>query len=768
VRRLAQENAAEIEARYPNIMRRVSGYNLDEFLTDSPFNMTKMVVGSEGTLCVITEIKINLVPRPTMTALGVVHFEDIFGASDAVQHILEHDPSSIEIMDNNVLERSRQSAGLASNMAFIEGNPGAILVVEFYGKSEAELTDKTDKLKEDMERRGHGYACVNVLDRAAQASVWAVRKNGLGLLMSMHGDAKPLPFVEDTAVDPDKMGEFVRRFDEVVRNHQTEAAYYGHASVGCLHIRPVVSLKSQDGVDKMLSIADEISDLVKEFGGSLSGEHGDGISRGVWNEKMFGPEIYKLFQELKRTFDPDGIMNPNKIIDCPPMDQNLRYGGDYRAPSLPTKLDFSIDTDFAGAVEMCNGMGACRQHTGTMCPSYVATRDEEHSTRGRANLLRAAMSGKLPEGTMTSKRLWEAMDLCLECKGCKSECESGVDMAKLKYEFLDQYHKANGIPLRNRVFAHINWLSAWGSRTAPLSNLMASNPVGKLMSQMILGIHPKRKPPKFVRQTFAKWFKGRENPPQSPFTKWGKSSAAAVATGTVVLLNDTYMNYNYPEIGKAAVAVLEAAGLKVVLSDTKCCGRPMISKGMLDDATANAVSNIDHLYAYAEQGIPVIGCEPSCLLTFKDEYPQLVRNEKAKKVAENSYMIDEYLMKLHEDGELELDLGKLEKKVLFQAHCHQKAEMGTATSLAALRLAPGYQVELINSGCCGMAGSFGFEKEHYDLSMKIGEESLFPAIRAKDDDWEVAVMGVSCRQQVEDGTGRKARHLVEILADALM
>ena len=754
VRRLAQENIAEIKARYPNIMRRVSGYNLDEFLTDSPFNMTKMVVGSEGTLCVITEIKINLVPRPTMTALGVVHFQDIFRASDAVQHILEHDPSSIEIMDRNVLERSRQSAGLASNMGFIEGDPGAILAVEFYGESETELTGKTNKLKEDMARRGHGYATVNMLDRAAQASVWAVRKNGLGLLMSMHGDAKPLPFVEDTAVDPDKMGAFVRRFDEIVRNHGTEAAYYGHASVGCLHIRPVVSLKSQDGVKKMLSIADEISDLVKEFGGSLSGEHGDGIVRGVWNEKMFGPEIYKLFQELKGTFDPDGIMNPNKIIDCPPMDQNLRYGGDYRASSLPTKLDFSIDTDFAGAVEMCNGMGACRQHVGTMCPSYVATRDEEHSTRGRANLLRAALSGKLPEGTMTSKRLWEAMDLCLECKGCKSECESGVDMAKLKYEFLDQYHRANGVPFRNRVFANINRLSAWGSRTAPFSNLMMSNPIGKMMSQMLLGIHPKRKAPKFVRQTFSKWFKAR-------------GAGNAQATDAVVLLNDTYMNYNYPEIGKAAVALLEAAGLKVVLSETKCCGRPMISKGLLDDATANAVSNVDHLYAYAEAGIPIIGCEPSCLLTFRDEYPQLVRDERTKTIAENSFMIDEFLMKLQEDGKLQLNMGKLEKKVLFQAHCHQKAEMGTATSMAALRLAPGYQVELINAGCCGMAGSFGYEKEHYDLSMKIGEEALFPAIRAKDEDWEVAVMGVSCRQQVEDGTGRKARHLVEVLADAL-
>lgn len=767
VRRLAQENVAEINARYPNIMRRVSGYNLDQFLVDDDFNMTKMIVGSEGTLCVVTEVKINLVPRPTMTALSVVHFEDIFGASEAVQHILEHSPSSIEIMDNNVLERSRNSTSLGSNMAFVEGNPGAILVVEFYGETEAELTDKSTKLKNDMERLGHGYATVNMLDRASQASVWAVRKQGLGLLMSMHGDAKPLPFVEDTAVDPGNMGDFVRRFDEIVRNHGTEAAYYGHASVGCLHIRPVVSLKTRDGVDKMLSIADEISDLVKDFGGSLSGEHGDGIVRGVWNEKMFGPEIYKMFQELKATFDPDGLMNPNKIIDCPPMDQNLRYGPDYRAPSMPTKLDFSIDTDFAGAVEMCNGMGACRKLEGHMCPSYIATRDEEHSTRGRANLLRAALSGKLPEGTMTSKRLYEAMDLCIECKGCKAECESGVDMAKMKYEFLDQYHKANGTPLRNKVFGHINRLSAWGSRTAPFSNLMASNPIGKMMSQMLLGIHPKRNPPKFVRNTFAKWFKARGNPSQSPFTKERGSTGSLVGVDTVVLLNDTYMNYNYPEIGKAAVALLEAAGLNVVLSDTQCCGRPMISKGLLDDATKNAVANIDQLHAYAEQGIPVIGCEPSCLLTFRDEYPELVRDERAKKVAANSFMIDEFLIKLQEEGKLELNLGKLEKKVLFQAHCHQKADMGTATSMAALRLASGYQVELINAGCCGMAGSFGYEKEHYDISMKIGEEALFPAIRAKDNDWEIAVMGVSCRQQVEDGTGRKARHLVEVLADAL-
>ncbi len=767
VRRLAHDNAAEIAARYPNIMRRVSGYNLDEFVPSlSPtggrggeggFNLAKMVVGSEGTLCVATEVKVNLVPRPTMTGLSVVHFADIFQASEAVKEILNHGPSSIEIMDKNVLDRSRQSMGLSTAMAFIQGDPGAILAVEFYGESEAELTAKTEGLKADMERRRLGYACVNLLDRASQANVWNVRKNGLGLLMSMHGDAKPLPFVEDTAVDPENMGAFVRQFDEIVRNHGTEAAYYGHASVGCLHIRPVVSLKDQAGVDKMYSIADEISDLVKEFGGSLSGEHGDGIVRGVWNEKMFGPEIYQMFRELKSTFDPDGIMNPGKIIDCPPMTENLRYGPGYRAESLPTLLDFSVDANFAGAVEMCNGMGACRKLEGTMCPSFIATREEEHSTRGRANLLRAAMSGKLPEGTITSQRLYDALDLCLECKGCKAECESGVDMAKLKYEFLGNYFKANGLPRRNRIFGNIAKYSAWGSRLAPFSNWLAASPIGKLFSNHFLGVHPNRSAPGFTRQTFPQWFRSRR--------RGGDSQVAA--TQTVVLLNDTYMNYNYPGVGKATVALLEAAGFKVELADAPCCGRPMISKGMLDAAAANAAHNVSLLHAYAGQGIPIIGCEPSCLLTLRDEYPQLVPGPEAATVAQHSYLIDEFLVRLRAEGRLELEFKDLEKKVLFHAHCHQRSLAGTAPSLDALRLPPGYQVELVNAGCCGMAGSFGYEKEHYDLSMTIGAEALFPAVNAKGPDWEVAVMGVSCRQQIEHGTGRNARHLAEVLAEAL-
>ena len=785
VRRLAQDNDAAIRERYPNIMRRVSGYNLDEFLTESigpyagsanshGFNLTRMVVGSEGTLCVATEAKVNLVPRPTMTALSVAHFQDIFQASEAVKEILNHGPSSIEIMDKNVLDRSRQSLGLGNAMSIIAPDPitgetpGAILAIEFYGESEDELTSKMAGLKRDLERRRLGYACVNLLDRAAQANIWAVRKNGLGLLMSMHGDAKPLPFVEDTAVDPETMGDFVRRFDEIVRNHGTEAAYYGHASVGCLHIRPVVSLKNQEGVDRMYAIADEISDLTKEFGGVLSGEHGDGIVRGVWTEKMFGSEIYQLFRELKSTWDPDGLMNPGKIIDCPPMTENLRYGPGYKAQSLPASLDFSIDTDFAGAVEMCNGMGACRKLDGTMCPSFMATREEEHSTRGRANLLRAAMSGKLPEGTMTSQRLYDALDLCLECKGCRAECESGVDMAKLKYEFLDNYYKANGLPRRNRIFGNIAKYSKLGSRFAPLSNWLAVSPLGKLFSTAVLGIHPNRRPPSFARQTFPQWFRSLTH--RRTYTYYGTVDpvpSERKMRDTVVLLNDTYMNYNYPEIGKAAVALLEAAGFKVELADAPCCGRPMISKGMMDEAKANARHNVGLLHAYAGNGVPIIGCEPSCLLTLRDEYPQLVPGEQARTVASHSFLIDEFLAKLQAEGKLNIEFKDTAKQILFHAHCHQRSLAGTASSLNALRLAPGYRVELTNAGCCGMAGSFGYEKEHYDISMTIGSQYLFPAVNAKGPDWEVAVMGVSCRQQIEHGTGRKSRHLAELLADAL-
>ena len=759
VLRIAREQKDEIDRTYAKIQRRVSGYNLDEFILDDghggPVNLARMVVGSEGTLCVVTEAKVNLVPRPTMTALSILHFRTIFDASEATTRVLTHDPSSIELIDKMVLDRGREALGSSRNLSFIEGDPGAMLVVEFYGESEDELTARMNALKADI---GLAYACVNILDRAGQAAVWNVRKGGLGLLMSTRGDAKPIPFVEDPAVDPSVMGEFVRRFDEIVTEHGTTAGYYGHASVGCLHIRPLISLKDQDGINKMVSIGDAVSDLIKEFGGSMSGEHGDGIVRGVWTRKMFGDQIYNAFRELKQTWDPQGIMNPGKIIDTPPMTENLRYGMTYQAADLPTALDFSADFGYAGAVEMCNGMGACRKLDGSMCPSFMATRDEEHSTRGRANLLRAALSGRMPdgaEGSITDQRLHQALDLCLECKACKAECESGVDMAKLKYEFLHHYHQEHSVPLRSRLFANIAALNRLGSRYAPISNWLAGTGLGKSLAATFLGIAPQRQQPAFASQSLPQWFAQRGH------------NGHSAKYGTVALYNDTFMNYNYPEIGIAAVEVLEAAGYDVELVNGGCCGRPMISKGLLTQAREQANANIDALYAYAERGIPIVGCEPSCLLTLRDEYPEFVADERATTVAENSFLIDEFLASANSAGRCDLQFSGLNKRVLFHGHCHQKAITGTASAMSVLNMPPGYRAELINAGCCGMAGSFGFEKEHYDISMQIGGLSLFPAIESKPD-WEVAVMGVSCRQQVEHGAGRRARHFIEVLRDAVV
>ncbi len=751
---IARHHSEEIESRYPNIMRRVSGYNLDQFLNGANVNLSRMLVGSEGTLGVITEAKINLVPTPKATTLSIAHFDTLGEACDATPTILEHSPAAIELVGEMLLERTRNSPTFSRRMTFVNGRPGAILVVEFTGDTPAEAADRARKLKDALARQRLGYDCTTILDSAGQVNVWAVRKAGLGLLMSVRGDAKPIPFVEDTAVDPEHLGQFVRRFDEIVASNGTTAGYYGHASVGCLHIRPLVSLKTQNGLDTMTSIASEIADLVQEFGGSLSGEHGDGIVRGVWTEKMFGPKIYDAFRQVKQAFDPDGIMNPGKIIDTPPLTDNLRYGPTYKALTFPTQLDFSDNDGFEGAIDMCNGMGACRKPDGTMCPSYMATRDEEHSTRGRANLLRAAISGALPPDTLTGRRLYEALDLCLECKGCKGECPSNVDMAKLKYEFLHNYNAANGTPIRAKLFAHINRLSRLCSRFAPLANLAARTPGLRWLLHHFLGIHKNRPLPSFARQSFPSWFEKRTPPKNAP-------------RGPVVLFNDTFMNYNVPSIGIAAVELLEHAGFEVILANSRCCARPMISKGLLFEAKANARFNVNLLAPYAANGVPIVGCEPSCLLTLRDEYPDLLRDDDSKTVAANSLLIDEFLMDLHRKGKLDLNFSDVGKKVLFHGHCHQKALVGTTDAVGILGLPPKFTIEEAKTGCCGMAGSFGFEKEHYDISMAIGDQKLFPLVESKDDEWEIAVMGISCRQQVEHATTRRPRHLVEVLRDSI-
>ena len=759
-RRLAKIGEAdreEILARYPKIQRRVSGYNLDELIGDDGFDSARFVVGSEGTLVTITQAKLKVVPLPRFKGLAVLHFRDVNESMEATVAALELEPAAVELVDEMIVRQAQSNLAYSRMMDFVEGEPGALLLAEFHGDSEAEVESKLDGIEKRMAAGGLGYAVRRLTDPAQQARVWAVRKAGLGLMMNVTGDAKPLPFVEDTAVAPEHLPEYVRRFDEIVRDHGTTAGYYGHASVGCLHIRPLIDLKRGEDIGRMESISAAVSDLVLEFGGAMSGEHGDGLVRSGWNEKMFGPRIYEAFRSVKAAFDPQGIMNPGKIVDSPPMTNNLRYTPDYRPLQLRTGLGYSSEGSFAGAVEMCNGQGACRKVTsGTMCPSYMVTRDEEHSTRGRANALRAALSGALPVDSLTSRRLYDVLDLCLECKGCKAECPSNVDMAKLKYEFLDRYHKANGYPLRNRIFGSIAALGRAGSFMAPLSNWLLESDGGRDLLDRYAGIDRRRQLPSFSSQTFEQWFRAR-----------GEASEQEGARGTVVLLPDTFTNYNHPELGRAAVKVLERLGYSVVVPKMVCCGRPMLSAGMIDKARANAAANVDAIHPYVQKGARVAGLEPSCILTFRDEYLDLLEDDdRVSSIADASMLIEEIVAEAMGDG-AELSPVREPGRVLFHGHCHQKALVGTGTAMEVLRSIPGCDAEEIESGCCGMAGSFGMEKEHYDVSMRIGEQGLFGPIRAAGDGVTVVSEGVSCRQQIADGTGASAKHLVELLADAI-
>lgn len=753
-------NRDEILSRYPKILRRVGGYNLDEVVQEGDFNMARFVVGSEGTLVTITEAKLRIVPSPKLKALAVIHFNDLISAMEATVVTLDLEPSAVELIDSTIIRQAQLSVQYSRMMDFMEGSPEALLLVELVDDSEVSLISRIDSLTQRMRQSNLGYSVRHFMNQEDQARIWAIRKAGLGLMMSMPGDIKPLPFVEDTAVSPEHLPKFIKRFDEIIKYHGSTAGFYGHASVGCLHIRPFLNLKLKDDVDRMVSISNQISDLVLEFGGAMSGEHGDGLVRSGWNEKMFGSAIYSAFREIKNAFDPRGIMNPGKIVDSPPMTQNLRISPAYSTRNVPTKFSFSKEGGFASAVEMCNGQGACRKVlNGTMCPSYMVTRDEEHSTRGRANALRAAISGDSSSGTFASERLYDVLDLCLECKACKVECPSNVDMAKFKYEFLNEYHKTHGFSLRNQIFGHISRFSRWGSFFAPISNWILRSGFNRKFIEKYVGIDSRRELPKFASQTFTQWFETKKSFPDTTSYR-----------GEVLLLPDTFTNYNHPELGKAAVKVLEYLGYKVVISSIKCCGRPMMSNGMLDEARANAQFNVEEIYPYIEKGVKLVGLEPSCILNYKDDYTDLLQGdagEKAKAVSNNTMLIEEFVMYAQREHGAKIVFKNSPGKLLFHAHCHQKALLGSQGAMDILRSIPGAEVHEVKSGCCGMAGSFGFEKEHYDISMKIGEQFLFPSIRSQEGEFTVVSEGISCRQQIKQGTGRKAKHLVEILADSI-
>jgi len=761
VRRLASECAEEIERRYPKLLRRVAGYNLNEFAkADQPFNLSRLMVGSEGTLGVVIEATVKLVPLPKAKAVMAIEFATLLEALEAAPLILRHAPSAVEVMDKFILDHTTQNAELQRRrQTFISGDPGALLCVEFYGDRAEDLPPRLQALERHLSSNNLGYRYFHALDPAAQARIWSVREAGLGLSMAMKDDNKSLSFVEDTAVAPERLRDYIDRFLTIVRAHGTSAGVYAHASVGCLHVRPVVNLKTEAGVKTFESLATAISDLVLEFNGALSGEHGDGLVRSPFMRKMFGPVLYDAFREIKRTFDPHGILNPGKIVDAPPLVSNLRYGPAYRSRVPETWFDYSAWGGMNGAVEMCSGLGACRKTLdGTMCPSYMATKEEAHSTRGRANALRLVMAGRLDESGLGDEGVRKVLDLCLECRACKAECPVGVDVARFKSEFLADYWSRHGTPLHARALGHVHALSVWASRMPGVANALANSAPVRALNARLLGVHPDRALPRWASRTLrARWLDGTHQTP----------------VGTTYLFNDTFTNYFHPEIGLAARTVLEATGVTVGLAANVCCGRPLISKGLLKDARDLASRNTKYLASLlgrAEAG-HYIFLEPSCLSAIREDVPALLRGDEqqqALRVAESCISFEEFVghqMGRPEGRALPIEGGP--SRILLHGHCHQKSMGSIPAAKALLERIPGAQVVDLDAGCCGMAGSFGYAREHFDVSRQIGERRLLPAVRGLKPGEILVAAGTSCRQQVADFTGVRALHPAELLATLL-
>ena len=745
----------KIKSDFPKHWRRASGYSLNYFLDDN-FNPAKLLAGSEGTLGLATEFTLNLVDRPQRTALAILEFETTGKAMEAVPYILEAGPSAIELVDKYLIDLTRETPSYSRLLTFVEGNPEAILVVEFDGENESETEKKTNNLVASLKSKKVCQNIKHAFTAQSQADVWEVRKAGLGLLMSKRSDYKPIPCIEDVSVPVQKLPDYIRDINNLLKRLDTDAGFYGHASAGCLHIRPLVNLKSESGINIMKELTEESFKLALKYGGVMSGEHGDGLQRSYLNERLFGKELYSAMKELKTIFDPENIFNPGKVVDGPLSTENLRYGESYRPLYIKTFLDWSSDNGFSGAVEMCNGQGVCRKvEDGIMCPSYMATRNERDTTRARANILRALVSGGLPKDSVSSKEMHDVFDLCLSCKACKSECPSGVDAAKMKLEFLGQYHIKHGFSLRDKMFGYIHELSWLTSIVKGISNFFAGNCVTKYLLSNI-GITSQRSLPVMSRDSFANWFNSRLQP------------ADINKNQKVIYFHDTWVSYYHPDIGKAAVELLGAAGFEVILIENKvCCGRPMLSKGMIEQARQKGIKNVSALAPYVNEGIPVVGTEPSCILTFRDEYLDLLPdNGQAKALSESSYLLDEFLFKLKQSNNLRIDWKNKGPEVFYHGHCHQRSLIGNTSALEMLLLS-GCKVTESKAGCCGMAGSFGYESEHYDISKRIAEDRLIPAINNSAADTVIAVSGVSCHHQIEDFSNRKVKHIAQVLANQM-
>ena len=754
---LAQQHAGEIDRRYPKILRRVAGYNLDEF-TDStkPVNLTKMMVGSEGTLGIILEAKLRLVPLPKAKAVMVIAFSDLLEALAATPVILHHGPSAVEVMDKSILDYTRQNAALDRiRNAFIDGDPAATLCVEFYADRKDDLPPRLKALEEDLRSRKLGYSYRAETDLAAQAKIWSLREASLGLSMAMKSDAKSISFVEDTAVAPEKLRDYIERFLDLLHRHGTTAGIYAHASVGLLHVRPVINMKTEHGIQKFAAIAQEVASLALEFGGTISGEHGDGLVRSPFLAQMFGPVLYEAFRQIKRTFDPFGLFNPGKIVDPPAITSNLRFGAGYQTPKPTTWFDYEAYGGMGGAVEMCSGVGACRKKlAGTMCPSYMATRDEAHSTRGRANVLRLAMAGRLDESGLGDEGTYQVLDLCLECRACKAECPVGVDMARFKSEFLADYWSRYGTPLRASALGNVDRISVWGSRFAPLANWLNGATLIRWLNEQVLDIDHRRTLPAYKRQTFERWLARNRG------ALWSRP----LACRQVTLFNDTFTNHYDPQIGIAALEVLEHAGCQVNVVKPGCCGRPLISQGLLKQAREHASKVVAGLFPIASRGEKILFCEPSCLSAVKEDAPSLLRGDeqrKAQTVASACALFDEYA------AALDLPLQARPGRILLHGHCHQKSMGMLPATIALLARIPSASVVDLDAGCCGMAGSFGYDKHHYDVSLAIANRRLLPAAKSMSESDVLVAPGTSCRHQIADLSGKTAVHPAVLIRSLL-
>jgi len=759
----------EIAAHVPTVLRRVAGYNLD-MVSMGSFNMAHLLVGSEGTLGYFRKIELKVAPLPAHKVLGVVHFTTFYEAMRLTQHVVELEPTAVELVDRTMIGLSRENPAFRSVIdAAVHGDPDAILLVEFAGEQRDEQIAQLQHLAELMGDLGLPGSVVEIVDTHLQRDVWEVRKAGLNIMMSMKGDGKPVSFIEDCAVPLEHLADYTARLTAVFEKHGTRGTWYAHASVGCLHVRPILDMRMARDAKKMRAIAEEACALVREYKGSYSGEHGDGLVRSEWIEPMYGPRLAAAFAALKREFDPKGLMNPGKIVAPPKMDDRslFRYKPDYATLPVATGLDWSayevgehnVGRGFAAAIEMCNNNGHCRKFdAGTMCPSYRVTRNERDLTRGRANTLRLAVSGQLGRNALSSHELYRTMELCVSCKGCKRECPTGVDMAAMKIEFLHHYHRRHPRSLKDKLVAHLPRYASRVARLAELPRLRAWIPGARWVVEKAIGMAAERSLPVWRRD----YFRGQQEVP------------AGRQGHEVVLLADTFNTYFEPENLRAAVRVLVAGGYRVTVAQAAdgerplCCGRTYLATGMIDEARAEAKRVVAAVAPFVERGVAIVGLEPSCLLGLRDEFAKLLPGAATRALAEAALTFEEFVVREQREGRLELPLQPPQfKRALVHGHCHQKAFGLMPDVVAALELVPDLEVESITSSCCGMAGAFGYDARHYAVSMAMAEDALLPAVRAADADTIIVADGTSCRHQIRDGAKREAWHVARVIADAL-